>query len=220
MKKYIIILVVLIVGVSSVKGQQSYKKYKHQLSNSGMRSIGMTIGAYLPGMDYYKNQTGFDFKSALSAGINAEYYIYKPISIRAGINYFSTTAKTNGTATFNEETTVSAIPFNLDVIMNISNATKYSKGPATTFYFGAGVDLNLLNVKYKSTASSQTVSGKYTSYHAIVGLDYGKGIRIGPEIQYVIGKYSQDFLSASDVLSTQDIEMKGLKLLVKISYDL
>ena len=106
MKKYILILSAILIYCSTTQAQQSYQRYRKANSNYGPKAIGLNVGYYSPSLDYFKDRTGFDFKGGLIFGASGEYWISKPLSVRIGASYFSTSADSKLTDTFTEKTTL------------------------------------------------------------------------------------------------------------------
>jgi hypothetical protein len=220
MKKSTLILLTFLLVSSAAFAQESYKNFHHAQKKHAIRGIGFSAGYYSPGMDSY-NKMGMDFKGAFTGSLNLEYWISKNfLSARAGVGYFSSSAKTDS-PTFPEETTVSLIPLTLDVLVYLSGANnRYATSPPLAAYAGFGVDFNMISSEYKSPLSTQSSSGKSTAFHGILGFDYGatKNLYIGPEMQYVFGNYSQSFLTTGDNLYSEDVSLSGLKFLVHMTY--
>jgi opacity protein-like surface antigen len=226
MKRFSIVLtLILFVGVSAF-AQRVDRTGLHQSGPAtGFKGVSLSAGYYSPSMDYY-SRIGQEFDGSFTGELNAEYWISRDfigsrVSVRVGVGYFATTAKTDY-APFPEETTISLIPINLDLLSYFSvdsNQEKYSKN---LVYVGFGGHMNTITNDYKSPLSSQSSSGKFVSYHLIGGYEYKLTdvLFIGPEVQYTLGSFSQSFLTSQDVLFTEDVRMNGLKFLVRISYQI
>lgn len=221
MKKiYLSLIIIFALSASAVAQHQSYRQFRHSQSKSGFKSLGLGLGVYLPSLDYYKDQTGYDFGIAPTASVFAEFWLFKPVAVRVGGSYATTSATQAGTGTFSEETTLTFLPLTVDALFYALPQRRFSRAPSLNYYAGLGADLAQISVKYKSPTSSQSLSGQATFIHVIVGAQYPmtSNLSLGGELQYVLGDYSQGFLLDNGSEVTQKVSTAGPKVLVTLSY--
>ena len=85
---------------------------------------------------------------------------------------------------------------------------------------GLGFDFNSVSTEYKSPISTQSPTGAASTFHLILGMEYGvtDNINIGPELQLAFGSYDQTFANPDGSFRTEEINLNGMKFGVQISY--
>lgn len=221
MKKLIlpILVLLLVASVADAQSRNNYQKYRQSLQKTGFRGIGLGAGLYFPSMDFYAD-SDYDFDITPAFMLGQEFWLYKPLAARLAVGY----QKSSGTRTsgdFSESQEITFIPISIDGLFYMTSATRFSKTPQPSFYFGAGVEITQLNLTYNSTGGSpQDLSGGTTLAHGIVGMEYpiAGNLKIGLEAQYVFGKYEQTFVTEGNNSYLQEISVSGPKAFFSVKY--
>jgi len=210
MKKIYISFILTIFLVSGMFAQSDSSKVIDK-GNHGFRAISLVTGYYNPSLDYYINRTGFQFTGSLYSSLYLEYWMQNlPVTMRLGGGYYSTNAKIEGDLNWTEELTLNYISVNLDVLWRFKSI--YS-------YLGAGTGINFITANYKGPQTNQEPNGYSPQFQGIAGFEYpvSTNFSIGVEFQYIIGSYTQEIKSGTNI-SEETIDINGPKIGLKLSY--
>jgi hypothetical protein len=213
MKNFILILA-LASFTLGLQAQQRFSNYRHSQSSSGFRGVTLGIGGAFPSFDYYSD-TDYEFDFSPMVSLGGEFWISKPLAVRAGGSYLTSTGTTTG-----EETKISQLSGTLDGLLYFSKTSRFSRSPQPMFYLGLGAEFIQLTVDYTPEGDvSQTLNGGTTVVRLLGGFEYPvtPQIKIGAEIQYGIGNYEQGFIiSSTEVL--EEIDISGARAMLTLKY--
>lgn len=225
MKKYILPIVLVLLSILSADAQESYSRYRQSLQKTGFRGIGIGAGVYFPKADYLTDQLDFDFgwkNLSPAAMFGQEFWLYKPIAARLAIGY----QRSKGEQTiddFVETYSLTTLPISADLMLFTTQASRFSRNPMPSYYFGLGVEYIILNILYSSNnpeLGEQKLSGSPIAAHALAGIEYplGDRLRIGLEGQWVFGNYSQPWEITENNSYLETISISGPKAFLTVKY--
>ncbi|MEQ8546689.1 MAG: hypothetical protein RIC03_02210 [Cyclobacteriaceae bacterium] len=216
MKKLIFILTLFLFTFAS-EAQQRFSSYRSQNSSAGFRGVGIGVGGAFPIFDYYADNTEYEFDFTPMASLSAEFWVSKPIAIRAGVGYLVS----NGTSTAaDEETSVAQLSGTVDALIYFTQSSRFSRKPKPSFYLGLGAEFVQLSVEHTpSFGDVQNLNGGTTLARILAGFEYPvtKQVKLGAELQYGMGTYEQGF-EAGSVETLEEVSVSGARAMVTFKY--
>jgi len=214
MKKLLFILPLIFFTLVS-EAQQRFSSYRQQNQAYGFRSVGIGIGGAFPSFDYYADNTSYEFDFTPMASFSAEFWVAKPIAIRAGVGYLNS----NGTAD-DEETSVAQLSGTIDALIYFTSTSRFSRKPKPSFYLGVGAEFVQLSVEHTpSFGDVQNLNGGTTLARLLAGFEYPvtPQVKLGAELQYGIGTYEQGFATGTNE-TLEEVSISGARAMVTLKY--
>jgi hypothetical protein len=196
-------------------------------------SFGISLGAYDPDLDYWKNDTNSwfqnsDFSTSIFVQGFAEYKLYNDFILKGGVAYWQSRAEASIPSYGKTTMLLTGVPLSLDVIYYISPA----KLAFVTPYIGIGGEFLFIqySLDFANKDNPNPVSGTSGLGSGIVGfqLELSTNFAVDLFAQYKIGSYQQSFIRehtstdpeipSSEYEVTEDISLTGPAFGITLKY--
>ena len=230
-KKFLIVLLFLLTVVGTqVQAQYAYtpfeeftKKKKAKTSASLIHSVNLQLGLYSPKMDYWNDTylpnagSSEELGSNMLIGGHMTFNLASEFRARAGVSYWSDKVEEKGLGL--NEFKLSFTRFSLGAFYAPDFASFGEGfqlyGGFEAFYYDINNSLDMQSEE--GNVSSEDMNGHDVSYAPVIGIDkvFGDHLLIGAEFSYMIGKYTQAEIIASQ---SQKVSIAGPQLSLLVGY--